>query len=163
MFTPLSRVGPRCWAASLSGCSVEPCHSQTGTTSLHIHVVGFTIDSKKLDHAHRMIYAGFTPFFGLGLDDVHVPTFRLLLRGFLGLEFRVVVLDGAASVPYFQVHEACGSVKESPACTGQIMASSNEVALDSVYCWEDTSDFLTSGFGIIVICPACSALALGRP
>ena len=43
MFTPLSRVGPRCWAASLSGCSVEPCHSQTGTTSLHIHVVGSCI------------------------------------------------------------------------------------------------------------------------
>ena len=32
-----------------------------------------------LEHGCRMIYAGVLSFFGLGLEDGHVPTFRLLL------------------------------------------------------------------------------------
>ena len=38
-----------------------------------------TVDSKKLEHGRRMFYTGFASFFGLGLDDGHVPTFWLLL------------------------------------------------------------------------------------
>ena len=39
----------------------------------------FTVDSKKLEHGCGMIHAGFLSFFGLGLEDGHVPTFWLLL------------------------------------------------------------------------------------
>ena len=39
------------------------------------------VDSNKLAHGSRMIYAGFTCFFGLGLEDGHVATvFRLDLQ-----------------------------------------------------------------------------------
>ena len=38
-----------------------------------------TVDSKKLEHGWRMIHAGFPSFFGLGLEEGHVPTFWLLL------------------------------------------------------------------------------------
>ena len=41
--------------------------------------VGNTVDSQKLEHGCRMIYAGVPSFFGLGLEDGHVPTFWLLL------------------------------------------------------------------------------------
>ena len=37
----------------------------------------YTVDSKKLEHGFRLIYAGVPSVFGLGLDDVGVPTFRL--------------------------------------------------------------------------------------
>ena len=39
-----------------------------------------TVDSEKLEHGWRMIYAGF-PFFVLGSQDGHIPTFWLLLQG----------------------------------------------------------------------------------
>ena len=39
------------------------------------------VDSKMLEHGCRVIYAGFPSFFGLGLEDGHVPTFWLLLYG----------------------------------------------------------------------------------
>ena len=38
-----------------------------------------TVVSKKLEHGCRMIYDGFPFFFGLGLEDGHVPTFWRLL------------------------------------------------------------------------------------
>ena len=38
-----------------------------------------TVDSKKLEHGCRLIYAGFPSIFGLGLGNCHVPTFWLLL------------------------------------------------------------------------------------
>ena len=41
--------------------------------------MGLTVDSKKLEHARRVIYAGFPSLLGLGLEDGHVPTFWLLL------------------------------------------------------------------------------------
>ena len=37
------------------------------------------VDSKKLEHGCKMIYAGFASFFGLALEDGHVPTFCSLL------------------------------------------------------------------------------------
>ena len=39
----------------------------------------FTVDSKYLEHGWRMINDGFPSFFGLGLEDGHIPTFWLLL------------------------------------------------------------------------------------
>ena len=38
-----------------------------------------TVGSQKLEHGCRMIDAGFPSFFGLALDDGHVPTFWLRL------------------------------------------------------------------------------------
>ena len=38
-----------------------------------------TVDSNKLEHACKVIYAGFPSFFGLGLEDGHLPTFWILL------------------------------------------------------------------------------------
>ena len=38
-----------------------------------------TAQSQKLEHATRIIYAGIPSFFGLGLEDGHVPTLWLLL------------------------------------------------------------------------------------
>ena len=38
-----------------------------------------TVDSNKLEHGCRLIYAGIPSLFGLGLQDGHVPTFWLLL------------------------------------------------------------------------------------
>ena len=38
-----------------------------------------TVDSKKLEHGCRMIFAGLPPFCRLGLEDGHVPTFWFLL------------------------------------------------------------------------------------
>ena len=38
--------------------------------------------------------------------------------------------------------------------SGQIIASSSEVALDSSDCWTYTKIGLNSGFGITIICPA---------
>ena len=37
-----------------------------------------TASSKKLEHGRRLIYAGVPSFFGLGLEDGHVPSFWLL-------------------------------------------------------------------------------------
>ena len=37
------------------------------------------VDSKKLEHRCRVINAGCPSFFGLGLEDNHVPTFRPLV------------------------------------------------------------------------------------
>ena len=34
---------------------------------------------QKMEHGHKMIYAGLPSFLGLGLEDGHVPTFWLLL------------------------------------------------------------------------------------
>ena len=42
-------------------------------------LLGLTGDSKKLEQRRRMICAGF-PFFGLGLEDVHVATFWFLVN-----------------------------------------------------------------------------------
>ena len=36
---------------------------------------------------------------------------------------------------------------------GQIMASSTEVALNSSYCWGSSRAALSSGFGVVAICP----------
>ena len=41
--------------------------------------VSGTVDSKKLEHGCRMIYAGFPSSFGLGLEAVHVKTFLPVL------------------------------------------------------------------------------------
>ena len=38
-----------------------------------------TVDPKKWEHGSRIVYAGFTSFYGLGLEDGHVPTLWLLL------------------------------------------------------------------------------------
>ena len=38
------------------------------------------VDSRKLEHACRVLYAGCPSFFGVGLEDGHVPTFWLLLQ-----------------------------------------------------------------------------------
>ena len=38
-----------------------------------------TVDSEKLEHGCRMIYAGFACFFDLALEDGHDPTFWSLL------------------------------------------------------------------------------------
>ena len=40
---------------------------------------GPTVDSTKLEHRCRMVYAGFLSFFGLGLEGGHVETFWVLL------------------------------------------------------------------------------------
>ena len=39
----------------------------------------YTVDSKQLEHGCRMVYAGFPSFFGLGLEEGHVPTLWPLL------------------------------------------------------------------------------------
>ena len=54
--------------------------------------VGFTSDSRKLEHGHRMISAGVPSSLGLGLADGHVPTFWLPLHiGLNGYRHRVEV------------------------------------------------------------------------
>ena len=39
------------------------------------------VHSRKVEHSCRMIYAGSPSFFGLGLDDGHVPSCGFLRAG----------------------------------------------------------------------------------
>ena len=54
---------------------------RTGRLGDPIHAILMTLlDSKKLEHGCRMMYAGVPSFFGLGLEDGPVPTFWPLLQ-----------------------------------------------------------------------------------
>ena len=50
-----------------------------GLEGIPISYVCTTIDSTKLEHGFRTIYAGFPSYSGLVLEDSHVPTFWILL------------------------------------------------------------------------------------
>ena len=41
---------------------------------------GVAVGSKKFEYGSGMIWAGFPSFFGLGLEDSHIPTCWLLLQ-----------------------------------------------------------------------------------
>ena len=45
------------------------------------NILRHTVDSKKLEHGCRMIHIGFPSFFGLGLEDAHVPIVCSYCRG----------------------------------------------------------------------------------
>ena len=74
-------LGLRNWETALSGSS--------------------TVNSKQLEHGCRMISAGCPPFFGLGLEDGHAPTLRLLLYNMVcsiyGIEDMVYNTNGRYS------------------------------------------------------------------
>ena len=59
-----------------------------------------TVDSKKLEHGCRMIYAGVTSFFGLGLEDGCVPTFWLFLYVICTCLLGSFYLEGFHQEPY---------------------------------------------------------------
>ena len=73
-----------------------------GDSKAHLGLGGYqepTADSKKLEHGWRTSYAGRPYFFGLGLEDGHVPIFWLhrTLEKVLVVESLIVALEPAFS------------------------------------------------------------------
>ena len=64
--------------------SQKPSYPSQGHLDVYLRYVilgiwDHTVDSQKLDHGCSMVYAGFSSFFGLRLEEDHVPTFWPLL------------------------------------------------------------------------------------
>ena len=98
---------------------VQQSQSTREMESFHIPRQHTSYSRQKLEDGYRMIYAGAPSFFGLGLDNCHVPTFWLLLHSVEHLKRRreenfYIPLNLNQGVCGLGMQNLCWMVAEAP-------------------------------------------------